>query len=219
MSQLSTSEPGSNRQVVADWLLSIRGLDFSHFTPMQPSVYTACETTILWRICRGRGNQTKVLDTRMRMVLETCLEEFYQHEEEAEGFMNGLFLEDNPVANSQHEEKDYQRVALCLGTSWNRIVDWDHLRALVMYVIFARVHFLRANLPRSMVLQDGCVIVYDAHILLCRFLLYKDRYGQPEPNILNWSTAQIYQQRNLAAERRRQLVGSENISAQSWDED
>lgn len=168
-----------------------------------------------------RGNQTEVLDTRMRMVLEICLEEFYQHEEEAEGFMNGLFLEDSPVANSQHEEKYYQRVALRLGALWNRVVDWDHLRALVMYVIFARVHFLLANRHRSMrmLLQEEREIVYDAHVLLCRFLLYKDRYGRPEPNILNWSTAQIYQHKNLAAEKRRQLVTSERISAESWDDE
>lgn len=155
------------------------------------------------------------------MVLETCLEEFYQHEEEAEGLMNGLFLEDNPVANSQHEEKFYQRVALRLGDSWSRVVDLDHLRALVMYVIFARVHFLLANRQRSlMVLLEGQqVVVYDAHVLLCRFLLYKDRYGRPEPNILNWSTAQINQHRNLAAEKRRQLVEDERISAESWDDD
>ncbi|KIL95455.1 hypothetical protein FAVG1_00192 [Fusarium avenaceum] len=203
MSQPSDSESGSNRKTIADWLHHIRGLDFNHFTPtpMQPSVYTACETTILWRRWTNRGNHTEVLDTRMRMVLETCLEEFYQHEEEAEGFMNGLFLEDNPVANSQHEEKFYQRVALRLGASWNRVVDLDHLRALVMYVIFARVHFLLANRQRSLMvlLQAEQVVVYDAHVLLCRFLLYKDR--------------------NLAAEKRRQLVASEQISAESWDDE
>ncbi|SPJ88022.1 uncharacterized protein FTOL_12491 [Fusarium torulosum] len=208
MLQLAPRPSSTGHGPATVWLLSIKGLDFNPFTPRRPSIPDACETIIGW----GPGGlQSKSFDARMRQVLEVCLREFRQHEEEAEDILGGVCLEDDPVVNNQHEEKYYQRIALHLGIIWRlTFVDLDHLRALVMYVVFARIFFIRANLPESLMPADKSVVACDAHILLCRFLRYKLRFGRPEPNILLWSPRQIYVQSRLASKKKDEAIDLEN---------
>jgi hypothetical protein len=189
------------------WLLNVEGLDFNPFTPKWPSIPSACETIIGWGV-HGRG--TKDFELRMRQLLGACIIEFHQHEEEAGIFLAGVFLEDHPVLNNQHEEDYYRRVASCLSTLWRRTVDLDQLRALVMYVVFARLFFLRAT--HILKPADKSVVACDAHVVLCLFLRYKIRFGRPEPNILRWNARQIDIQMRLATDKKEEVLALEGLT-------
>ncbi|KAM0250087.1 hypothetical protein ACHAP5_002402 [Fusarium lateritium] len=141
----------------------------------------------------------------MRQVLEVCLEEFQKHEMEAKCFMSGMVLEDNQAVNNQHEEDYYKRIASKLGALWHRTVDLDHLRALVMYVVFARVFFIKATRIQNLVPFDRSVVACDVQVLLCRFLLYKGKFGQPTPNVLDWGITEIDLHMRWATEKKKTL--------------
>ncbi|KAM0266538.1 hypothetical protein ACHAPA_006783 [Fusarium lateritium] len=202
MSQPSPPQSSTSRGSATMWLIDIKGLNFEPFTPNRPSISDACETTIGWG---PRVGKTYVFGARMRQVLEVCLEEFQQHETEAKIFMSGMVLEENQAVNNKHEEDYYKRIAYKLGALWRRTVDLDHLRALVMYVVFARLFFIKATRAQNIVPFDRSVVACDAQVLLCRFLLYKEKFGQLTPNVLDWSAPEINMQMRWATEKKKTL--------------